>query len=122
MRIQLELGSTQTQCSRTANTCANMVKVWRELRTFFLNPLLPPTNNAAERALRGCVIKRKLSCCTRSKRGMDFIERIFSMVQTWKMQPRVAYHFITDAVQSWCGNRRPLSLKTEHSHLRHICV
>jgi hypothetical protein len=54
--------------------------------------------------------------------GTDFIERIFSMVQTWKMQPRVAYHFITDAVQSWCGNRRPLSLKSEHSHLRHICV
>jgi len=54
MRIQLELGSTQTQCSRTANTCANMVKVWRALWTFFLNPLLPPTNNAAEPALRGC--------------------------------------------------------------------
>jgi len=77
---------------------------------------------AGAAGLLGCVIKRKLSCCTRSKRGMDFIERIFSMVQTWKMQPRVAYHFITDAVQSWCGNRRPLSLKTEHSHLRHICV
>jgi transposase len=31
IRIQLELGSAQTQCSRTANTCANLIKMWPAL-------------------------------------------------------------------------------------------
>jgi hypothetical protein len=74
---------------------------------------------AAERVLRDYVIKRKLSYCTRSKRGMDFTERIFSTVQTCKMQGRVAYDFITEAVQSWCAQLRPPSLVPEHIHLHH---
>jgi len=70
------------------------------LWTFLHNPLVPPINNAAERALRDYVIKRKLSYCTHSKREMDFFERIFSTVQTCKMQRRVACEFITEAIQS----------------------
>jgi transposase len=89
------------------------------MRGFLHNPLVPPTNNAAERVLRDYVIKRKLSYCTRSKRGMDFTERIFSTVQTCKMQGRVAYDFITEAVQSWCAQLRPPSLVPEHIHLHH---
>jgi hypothetical protein len=34
MRVQLELGSAQIQCSRTANTCANLIKMWPALWTF----------------------------------------------------------------------------------------
>ena len=77
LHTQLELGRAQGQCSRTANTCANLLKMWTAMWTFLNNPLVPPTNNAAERALRDYVIKRKLSYCTRSKRGMEFTERIF---------------------------------------------
>ena len=64
IRAQLQLRSTQPQCSRTANTCANLMKMWPALWTFLQNPLLPPTNHAAERALRDDVVKRKLSYCT----------------------------------------------------------
>lgn len=119
MRLQLQLGSTQTQCPRTANTCANLLRMWPALWTFLHNPLVPPTNNAAERALRDYVIQRKLSYCTRSKRGMEFTERIFSTVQTCKMQARVAYDFVHEAVQSWIGHIRPPSLVPEHIHLQH---
>ena len=87
--------------------------------TFLDNPLVSPTNNAAERALRDYVIKRKLSYCTRSKRGMEFTERIFSTVQTCKMQARVAYDFVHEAVQSWIGHLHPPSLVPEHIHLQH---
>ena len=83
------------------------------------NPLVPPTNNAAERALRDYVIKRKLSYGTRSGRGLQFTERIFSTVQTCKMQGRVAFDFIGNAVQSWLGGVRAPSLVPEHIHLRH---
>ena len=67
------------------------------------NPLVLPTNNAAQRALRDYVIKRKLSYCTRSGRGLQFTERIFSTVQTCKMQGRVAFEFIGNAVPNWLG-------------------
>jgi transposase len=120
--LQLQAGSTQTQCNRTANTCANLLKMWPALWTFLDNPLVPPTNNAAERVLRDYVIKRKLSYCTRSKRGMEFTERIFSTVQTCKMQGRVAYDFINEAVHSWLGGIRPPCLVPEHIHLHHACA
>ena len=86
---------------------------------FLRNPLVPPTNNAAERALRDYVIKRKFSYCTRSKWGMEFTGHIFSTVQTCKMQTRVPYDFIHEAVQSWIGHIRPPSLVPEHIHLHH---
>jgi len=119
IRLQLELASAQTECTRTAKTCANLLKVWPALWTFVHNPLVPPTNNAAERALRDYVIKRKLSYCTRSKRGMDFTERIFSTVQTCKMQTRVAYEFIYTAVHSWMAGTRAPCLVPEHIPLHH---
>lgn len=53
------LQASQTQRSRTANTCANLLRMWLALWTFLRNPLVPPTNNAAERALRDYVIQRK---------------------------------------------------------------
>lgn len=56
-----------------------------------------PTNNAAERALRGFVIKlikRKLSFFTRSGRGLRFLERIFSTVQTCAIQGRQPFGYL----------------------------
>lgn len=119
IRAQLETGTQQKVCSRTANTCTNLLKSWPALWTFVDNPLVPPTNNAAERALRDYVIKRKLSYCTRSGRGLRFTERIFSTVQTCKMQGRVAFEFIGNAVQSWLSGLQAPSLVPEHIHLRH---
>jgi len=119
IRAQLDVGRQQKVCSRTANTCTNLLKIWPALWTFVNNPLVPPTNNAAERALRDYVIKRKLSYCTRSGRGLQFTERVFSTVQTCKMQGRVAFEFIGNAVQSWLGGIRAPSLVPEHIHLRH---
>ena len=106
MRTQLEQGSEQIQCSRTANTCANLLKLW----TFIGPPLVAPTNNAAERALRDYVIKRKLSYCTRSKRRMDFTERIFSTVQTCALQGRQTFGLLEEAIQSWLADKTAPSL------------
>jgi hypothetical protein len=50
---------------------------------------------------------------------MDFTERIFSTVQTCKMQGRVAYDFVTEAVQSWFAHLRPPSLVPKHIHFHH---
>jgi len=52
MRAALELGAAQTDCSRTAKTCANLLKLWAAMWTFVDRPEVEPTNNTAEQALR----------------------------------------------------------------------
>ena len=62
--LQTAAGRRSTrQPARTANTCANLLKIRsRPWWHFLKNPAVPPTNNAAERALRGFRDrKRKLS-------------------------------------------------------------
>ncbi len=54
-------------------TCANLLKSLVSLWTFLRDARVETTNNDAERALRGIVIKRKISGPTRSRRGDEFI-------------------------------------------------
>jgi transposase len=117
IRLQLEQATQQTRCSRTANTCANLLKMWPALWTFVHNPLVPPTNNAAEQALRGWVIKRKLSFFTRSGRGMRFWETMMSTVQTCSMQGKSTFDYVGEVMQAWMAGRSPPSLVPEHVHL-----
>src|SRR3990167_894279 len=82
IRAALEHGARQERCTRTANTCANILKLWPALWTFTTNPSLVPTNNAAEQALRSIVLKRKISGPTRSLRADRFLARGFSVHET----------------------------------------
>ena len=52
----------------------NLLKVWPALWTFTTTDGVQPTNNPAERALRGAVIHRKLSLGTQSEPGERFAE------------------------------------------------
>jgi len=81
-RAALERGAGQAQCTRTANTCANILKLWPALWSFTINPGLVPTNNAAEQALRSLVLKRKISGPTRSLRGDQLLARGFTVHET----------------------------------------
>jgi len=111
-RIQsaLERGASQQQCSRTANTCANILKLWPALWTFTTNPTLAPTNNAAEQALRGIVLKRKISGPTRSLRGDQFLARGFSAHESCLRQGRDLWEFMHSAVHAFIANTVPPSL------------
>lgn len=106
----LEQGRTQTQCTRTANTCANLLKLWPALWTFLRDATVPPTNNDAERALRALVLKRKISGPTRSRRGDEFIARGFSAYETCRRQRRDLWNFMHDAVLAWIDKTTPPSL------------
>lgn len=66
----------------------NLLKVWPALWTFASSEGVEPTNNPAERALRGPVIHRKLSHGTRSPAGERFAERILSAAATCRLQHR----------------------------------
>jgi transposase len=66
----------------------NLLKLWPALWTFITVPGVTPTNNAAERALRGPVIHRKLSYGNQSDTGERFTERSLSASVTCRLQHR----------------------------------
>jgi transposase len=110
MRAALELGAVQTECTRTANTCANLLKLWPAMWTFVDHPDVEPTNNAAEQALRAVVLKRKISGPTRSRRGDEFIARGFSVFETCRRQGRDLLDYLQQAVIAWIDQTTPPSL------------
>lgn len=110
MHAALQRGAQQQQCSRTANTCANILKLWPALWTFTTNSTLVPTNNAAEQALRSIVLKRKISGPTRSLRGDQFLARGFSVHETCLRQGRDLWEFMHSAVHAFIANTAPPSL------------
>ena len=60
-----------------------------------------PTNNQAERDLRGIVITRRISYGSKSERGDRFIERINSVVTTLKRQGKVCLDYLVTALRAW---------------------
>ena len=72
----------------------NLLKIWPALWTFTSHDDVEPTNNAAERSLRGPVIHRKLSHGTRSQDGEHFIERALSASATCRLQQRSLYSYL----------------------------
>jgi transposase len=101
LQAALERGAAQTECSRTANTCANLLRLWPALWTFTHHPEVQPTNNAAEQALRGIVLKRKISGPTRSRRGEEFIARGFSVLESCRRQGRNMLDFLHQSITAW---------------------
>ena len=66
--------------------CARIDRYQAELFTFVADPAVPPTNNAAERALRPLVVARKISGGTRSARGSATRMVLQSLVATWELR------------------------------------
>ncbi len=74
----------------------NLLKIWPALFTFVTVEGVEPTNNAAERSLRGPVIHRKLSHGTRTADGERFVERALSASVTCRLQGRSLYTYLSE--------------------------
>jgi transposase len=74
----------------------NLIKLWPALWTFVTTAGVTPTNNAAERSLRGPVIHRKLSHGNRSDDGERFTERSLSASVTCRLQHRSLLGYFRD--------------------------
>jgi transposase len=74
----------------------NLLKIWPALWTFVTVQGVQPTNNAAERALRGPIIYRKLSHGTRSDDGECFIEHVLSASVTCRLQGRSLFAYLNN--------------------------
>src|SRR3954453_18889611 len=56
-------------------------KVRQNLFVFVTNRAVPPTNNGSERALRPCVVFRKVTNCFRSQWGAKLYANVRSVVE-----------------------------------------
>jgi hypothetical protein len=74
----------------------NLLKLWPALWTFVTVDGIEPTNNAAEQALRGPVISRKLSHGSRTADGERFIERALSASVTCRRQARSLFAYLAE--------------------------
>ena len=76
----------------------NLLKLWPALWTFAQHPGVQPTNNHAERALRGAVIYRKLSLGSQSEGGEQRTARLLSAHTTCRLQQRSLFVYLADAL------------------------
>jgi transposase len=94
---------------RTRGIARNLLKAWPALWTFATIRGIEPTNNHAERALRGAVIYRKLSLGSQSDGGERRIERLLSAHTTCRLQRRSFHAYLIDALGAHArGNPAPL--------------
>jgi transposase len=98
LRALLERGSKGKRHKLVRGFSKNLLKVWPALWTFTEIAGVEPTNNRAERGLRGAVIHRKLSLGSQSERGERTVERLLSVAQTCRLQRRSLFAYLTDAL------------------------
>jgi transposase len=97
LRTLLERASPKKARNRWHRQFANnLLKVWPALWTFTTIDGIEPTNNPAERALRGPVIHRKLSLGTQSDNGERFAERAHSAATTCRMKHRSLFTYLSE--------------------------
>jgi transposase len=76
----------------------NLLKRWPALWTFTHTAGVEPTNNHAERGLRGAVIYRKLSLGSQSDQGERTIERLLSASVTCRLRKQSLYTYLTQVI------------------------
>jgi transposase len=88
--------STKTKYHR--QFARNLLKRWPALWTFTHTNEVEPTNNHAERGLRGAVIYRKLSLGSQSERGERSIERLLSASVTCRLRNQSLFAYLTETI------------------------
>ena len=96
--------------AKTEGMARDILKHEPALFTFVLATGVEPTNNIAERALRGAVIWRKISFGTDSENGSRFVERILTVIATLKQQRRHVLGYLTAACEASLHHRPTPSL------------
>ena len=85
---------------RSRGMARNLLKAWPALWTFADRAGVAPTNNHAERALRGAVIYRKLSLGSQSQQGEQRIERLLSASITCRLQHRSLHAYLAELLNA----------------------
>ncbi len=101
LRNELVRKAKAARCGGEAATLAKRI-VAQAPRwfTFMDHPLVEPTNNSAERALRPIVIARKLTQGTRGPNGQRQAERLWSVIETARQQRVPVFAFLARALDA----------------------
>lgn len=100
LKALLERGSKGRRNKLTWGFSKNLLKIWPALWTFVEVEGVEPTNNRAERALRGPVIYRKLSLGSQSERGETTTQRLLSASVTCRLQGRSLFAYLADVLSA----------------------
>ena len=101
--------SKRARNRRCRGMARNLLKAWPALWTFASHKGVQPTNNHAERALRGAVIYRKLSLGSQSESGERRIERLLSAHTTCRLQRRSLFEYLSELLVAHArGDPAPL--------------
>lgn len=98
------------QKSAALNMAKRFAKHGKAYFEFITSPDVEPTNNLAEQAIRFVVIDRHVTQGTRSIKGRQANERIWTVIATCALQGENAFDFILKAVQAYFYNHSPPSL------------
>lgn len=97
-------------CKKTRTLCTGLETWWDSLWTFAEKEGVEPTNNAAERALRGAVIWRKTSFGHQSEAGRRYVETMLTVGGSLRLQGRPALPFVRSACEARLTGAKPPSL------------
>ncbi len=99
LRTELERASRKSPRTKYHRQFArNLLKRWPALWTFSQTDGVEPTNNHAERGLRGAVIYRKLSLGTQSEHGERSLERLLSASITCRLRKQSLLAYLTEVI------------------------
>jgi transposase len=97
LRNALERGAACAD-RKTARFCKNLLSLYPALWQFAAIDGIEPTNNHAERLLRGGVLWRKNSFGSQSDSGCRFVERTMTVVETLRLQGRDVLDFLERSI------------------------
>ncbi len=95
---------------RLSGSCADMLAHRDALWTFVTHEGVEPTNNHAERELRGAVLWRKRSFGCQSERGLRFVERVMTVVHTARKQGKDVLDFLVRTITAHEAGLTPPAL------------
>jgi len=82
---------------------------------FITTPGIDPTNNVAEQAIRFVVIDRHVTQGTRSVKGRQSNERLWTVIATCSLQGRSVFNFILESVKAYFHDQPAPSLLFDSS-------
>ena len=90
------------ELKRPAQNMANrFIKHGQAYFEFITSPQIEPTNNIAEQAIRFIVIDRYITQGTRSIKGRNANERLWTVIATCALQGKSAFDFIVKSVEAY---------------------
>ena len=113
VRLQVEAllkRAANLKLRHVSGSCEDMLEHRAALWTFVDQEDVEPTNNHAERELRGFVLWRKRSFGTQSERGNLFAERLMTVAHTARKQKKNVLEFLTACCVAARTGKAPPSL------------